>query len=247
MQRNFVLRITMTQTRRIVVVALLLLSVAPFAPLASAQTADERTIAKKLFQGAWELKSKGNPIASIVLFEHGLKLDPQNALAHFHLAVIYEATGDAASARKHFSEVMRIAPQSDAASKAKTRLAGSSPAPQVASSKDRIVHGLEWAESDNDGSIDWNKAKSYCASKGRGWRLPTVAELQNSYRSGKTTRCGSYKCKVASKSRLTGVWFWSNEPNGSSEAWFVDLNDGNRDTNHVGGSASRRALCVRRP
>jgi hypothetical protein len=33
---------------------------------------------------------------------------------------------------------------------------------------------------------------------------------------------------------------------GSSEAWNVNLNNGNRNSNHVGNS-NNRALCVRRP
>lgn len=85
------------------------------------QTADERFIAKKLFHGAWDLKAKGNPIAAIVLFEGGLKLVPQDATAHFHLATIYEAAGDTPSAIQHFSEVIRLAPQSKEAVMAKTR------------------------------------------------------------------------------------------------------------------------------
>jgi tetratricopeptide (TPR) repeat protein len=213
------------------------------------QTADERFIAKKLFHGAWDLKAKGNPIAAIVLFEGGLKLVPQDATAHFHLATIYEAAGDTPSAKQHFSEVIRLAPQSAEAAKARVRLSGSSPAPQVSSSADRVVLGLEWAESDNGADINWNKAKIYCASKGSGWRLPTVAELQSNYQSGQSTYCGKFnpKCNVASKSLLTGPWFWSNEPNGSSEAWYVTLVFGTRDTNRVGYLDFSRALCVRRP
>jgi hypothetical protein len=34
---------------------------------------------------------------------------------------------------------------------------------------------------------------------------------------------------------------------GSSEAWNVNLNNGNRNSNHVGNSNNNRALCVRRP
>jgi hypothetical protein len=106
----------------------------------------------------------------------------------------------------------------------------------------------QWAESDNGENINWNDATQYCASKGSGWRLPTSAELQASYQSGHSTPCGQWTCKVASKSRLSAFWFWTNERNGSSEAWFVDLTGGVRDATLVGFRyVGSRALCVRRP
>jgi formylglycine-generating enzyme required for sulfatase activity len=106
--------------------------------------------------------------------------------------------------------------------------------------------GLEWAESDNGSDINWAEAKNYCASKGSGWRLPSVAELQSNYQSGQSTPCGSYTCKVASKSRLTGQWFWSNEPSGSSIALSVYLYDGTEGAFPVGVRNTLRALCMRR-
>jgi formylglycine-generating enzyme required for sulfatase activity len=109
-----------------------------------------------------------------------------------------------------------------------------------------IASGPEWADSDNGSNVDWNKAMRYCASKGSGWRLPSVAELQGSYAVGQPTPCGPYECKFASKSRLTVPWFWSNEQNGSSEAWYVNLGNGTREAVDVEGWLnSQRALCVR--
>jgi formylglycine-generating enzyme required for sulfatase activity len=111
-----------------------------------------------------------------------------------------------------------------------------------------IIHGQEWADSDNGANIDWNEATRYCASKGSGWRLPTVAELQGNYAAGQPTPCGPYECRVASKSRLTVPWFWSNERKGSSEAWYVNLGNGTLAAVQVDGWLnSQRALCVRRP
>jgi formylglycine-generating enzyme required for sulfatase activity/uncharacterized caspase-like protein len=107
------------------------------------------------------------------------------------------------------------------------------------------ARGLEWAESDNGSDINWSEATQYCASKGSGWRLPTVAELENSYKTGQSMPCGDLTCKVASKSRVTGSWFWSNEPNGSSHAWFVHLGDGTRNAGRVAYRGIYRALCVR--
>lgn len=108
------------------------------------------------------------------------------------------------------------------------------------------ARGLEWADADNGADINWNEATQYCASKGSGWRLPTVAELQASYQSGHSTPCGSHVCKASSKSRLTGPVFWSNESNGYSEAWVLGLYNDDRQANPVGVRSLRRALCVRR-
>ena len=120
--------------------------------------------------------------------------------------------------------------------------------------KREAARGPQWAESDNGADIDWNDATRYCESKGSGWRLPTVAELENSYKNGQPTPCGSYQatqtqytCKVSSKSHLTGPFFWSKEPNGSAGAWSVDLFSGTRLTFPVETRYNRRALCVRRP
>lgn len=123
---------------------------------------------------------------------------------------------------------------------------GSAPAvEQQDNEREEAARPLEWAESDNDSDINWAEAKNYCASKGSGWRLPSAAELQNTYKSGKSTRCGEYQCSVASKSRLTGSFFWTNEAIGSFKAWTVYLHDGTRNSADVGWGYGWRALCVR--
>lgn len=99
---------------------------------AYSQTTEDRTIARKLFQGGWDLKANANPLAAIVLFESGLKLEPENRLAHLHLGVIYEALGDASSAKQHYSQVIRLAPQSLEATKARTRLSANTTTPSAA-------------------------------------------------------------------------------------------------------------------
>jgi hypothetical protein len=105
----------------------------------------------------------------------------------------------------------------------------------------------KWAESDNGADINWNEAKAYCASKGSGWRMPTVAELQSSYQTGQSTPCGKNTCKDASKALLSGMFFWSNESTDSSRAWLVALHNGNRYANLVENRGAIRALCVRLP
>lgn len=105
---------------------------------------------------------------------------------------------------------------------------------------------LVWADSDNGSDINWEDAKNYCASKGNGWRLPTVSELQESYTTGQLTPCGQFTCKIASKTTLNGAWAWSSESGNAVDAWRVDLSDGSRGTsNKVIRLRVVRALCVR--
>ena len=108
--------------------------------------------------------------------------------------------------------------------------------------------GLEWAHSDNGKDINWQKATQYCASNGKGWRLPTEAELLANYQSGHEKLCGFYsaKCKVSSNSRLTGPAFWTNEEYLSSTAWSVNLISGSAIGRNVEHRSHLRALCVRR-
>jgi hypothetical protein len=108
--------------------------------------------------------------------------------------------------------------------------------------------GLVWAGRDNGSDIKWKGATRYCAKQGRGWDLPTVAQLQALYDSSGTLTqsCGSATCRVTPLIRLSSFWFWSSEPNGSSEAWDVHLNTGSRDSLTVDYANDGRALCVRR-
>lgn len=108
--------------------------------------------------------------------------------------------------------------------------------------------GIVWAGHDNGGDINWKDAKRYCAKSGKGWELPTVAELQGLFdpTGTLTQRCGSFSCNVTPLIRLSSLWFWSGESNGSSEAWDVILDDGHRHSGSVGDANVTRALCVRR-
>lgn len=106
---------------------------------------------------------------------------------------------------------------------------------------------LVWTQADNGRDINWDDAMSYCANKGVGWSLPTVAQLQGIYDSnGNGTSCGAFTCKVSSLFRLTSEWFWSSERDSSSSAFFVDLAAGLRASFPVSFSSPGHALCVRR-
>jgi hypothetical protein len=108
--------------------------------------------------------------------------------------------------------------------------------------------GTTWTGSDNGSDIDWKAAGQYCSNLGAGWTLPTVAELQGLVDTSGTLSqaCGGYTCRVKPSIRLSDVWFWSSEPNGSSEAWTVELDKGDRDSDAVSVANASRALCVRR-
>lgn len=108
--------------------------------------------------------------------------------------------------------------------------------------------GVVWADRDNGSNVNWDTARQYCAGKGAGWQLPTVAQLQGLFdASGKyTQRCLSWTCPVTPLIRLSSIAPWSSETNGSFEAWIVDLTVGTRYSNPVAGAYVNRALCVRR-
>ncbi|MBK6511600.1 MAG: DUF1566 domain-containing protein [Haliea sp.] len=107
--------------------------------------------------------------------------------------------------------------------------------------------GLEWTQSDSSSTLDWNAAKGYCDGKAGGWRLPSSAELQslNDDSSAVSLSCGPVTCKISPLFHLTWASFWSNETNGSSEAWTVFL-PGLRLSSDVSSARHHRALCVRR-
>jgi hypothetical protein len=111
----------------------------------------------------------------------------------------------------------------------------------------QVATGLEWTQSDNGADINWNAAGAFCAAKGPGWRLPSVAELESLHdESGQSeSRCGAgFTCKVSPLFQLTGPWAWSNEASNAMSSWIVILTKGTSST-FVGADASKkRALCV---
>jgi hypothetical protein len=111
----------------------------------------------------------------------------------------------------------------------------------------QVATGLGWAQSDNGSDIDWTAAGRFCASKGAGWRLPSIAELQSIY--DKSSRvdinCGAgFTCKVSPLFRLTGPWAWSNEASNSMSTWIVILTKGTTTTYVASDASKKRALCV---
>src|SRR5271170_6824044 len=109
--------------------------------------------------------------------------------------------------------------------------------------------GLEWTQSDSGGGVDWKQSKQWCNSRGGGWRLATIAELEGIFDSSGTlsTPCGRDTCKVSSKFHLSDSLYRTSEHDGSEawlgsqQAWGVDLRDGNRLG--VWDKAYQNALC----
>jgi hypothetical protein len=112
--------------------------------------------------------------------------------------------------------------------------------------------GVIWAASDNGSAIDWNAARSYCAGKGSGWNLPTVAQLRSLYDLASTHRRSllGYTIDPATPLiRFSSCCFWSSETSsGSSRGrYFVSLYDGRSEDAVLSEKDIYRALCVRRP
>jgi hypothetical protein len=74
--------------------------------------------------------------------------------------------------------------------------------------------GLVWADKDNGSDINWYRAKSHCEEYSggakSGWRMPTINELEQLYKSG----------VYGSVISRTGYGVWSSETRGSDAAYF---------------------------
>ena len=73
---------------------------------------------------------------------------------------------------------------------------------------------LEWGP--DEGNMTWNDAMKLAASKGNGWRLPTVQELVSQFDYDKDTPAEGFQRN----------WYWSSSPHGSNGAWFVTFSGG---------------------
>ncbi len=111
--------------------------------------------------------------------------------------------------------------------------------------------GLVWTQRDNGSDINWEGAKTYCASKNM--RLPGIEELAEIYNrpGGDIVSCniatgqyaGNYTCKASSLFRLSSPGFWSGTQGDAYVAWKYFLLDGDRNTFDI-ASDTARALCV---
>jgi hypothetical protein len=110
-----------------------------------------------------------------------------------------------------------------------------------------IRGGLLWQISDNGEEIDWSEANSICRNIAGGWKLPSVDELLSIFDQSQSTTCGPETCLTFSKFKLSGFWFWSNQQDSATNAWYVGLHDGSKGSSNKNSKSFKRALCVRRP
>jgi hypothetical protein len=120
--------------------------------------------------------------------------------------------------------------------------------------------GLMWAGKDNGSDVGWTEADAYCSKLQlggyKGWRLPTLDELQGIYDPTISVRTKfdngvTYYVHAKGNLKLTG-WHWSSvQGDAPGKPWQVAwmFNFGINEPRGVfplGFDYSMRALCVRR-
>ncbi|MGA3212754.1 MAG: DUF1566 domain-containing protein [Terriglobales bacterium] len=112
------------------------------------------------------------------------------------------------------------------------------------------ANGLEWAQQDNGGDVDWYRAKGYCTNLRlhgyTDWRLATTDELSRMFDRSHESACGAYKCRIKGGIKLSSPNIWSNNPNPvSGTAGLFIFTSGSPISGLLSYSTSSRALCVR--
>ncbi len=115
--------------------------------------------------------------------------------------------------------------------------------------------GLMWAQTDNQGDVNWKEAQRYCRvgpphliGKYEGWRMPTLEELKSLYVTdsgyrGYETVCGQ-RVKITPEIQLSCGWVWSSEKR-SITARVYNFNRGYSYTDRMVHRRHYRALPVR--
>ncbi|TDI39082.1 MAG: DUF1566 domain-containing protein [Acidobacteria bacterium] len=108
--------------------------------------------------------------------------------------------------------------------------------------------GLLWTTNDHGADVDWNNAAQYCADLELGgranWRLPTIEELEELYVQDLSSDCGGSTCHVYPPFELSSCCPWSSTKTGSSSAFVVSFDIGERTSNSLAFANGTRALCV---
>ena len=100
--------------------------------------------------------------------------------------------------------------------------------------------GLTWQRGPAPEGKSWSDAKSYCATLGKGFRLPTVKELVSIVDFTKVQP--ALDTAVFFSPSLDSFWT-SSAVAGFSNAWLVDFKTGETDFGTVG--ARHQVRCVR--
>lgn len=87
-------------------------------------------------------------------------------------------------------------------------------------------------------SLNWDRAKEWCASRGDGWYLPTTEELKTLYKAEKSV---NDTLKANGLSQLSG-YYWSSVEKGYRYAWYVIMYDG--DTSYASKYFNRYVRAV---
>lgn len=164
--------------------------------LAIPEEANRAFVKGNVFQK--EAKDASGYDLAITAYREALRVAPWWGDAYFNLAVALEAAGKfdeaIASIKLYIASVpgtsadARDAQNRIYAIEAKTEMASRQAMSKVVDEQRRAreeeARGPQWADSDNGYEINWSEATQFCASKGIGWRLPSIAELASSYNSG---------------------------------------------------------------
>ena len=114
---------------------------------------------------------------------------------------------------------------------------------------------LMWAQSDNQGDIDWQDAERYCEmgppnllGKYDNWRMPTLDELRSLYvedqeYAGYESDCGQL-VRIVPAIRLSCGWIWCAEKKAISARVFT-FSRGYHYTDRMSARRNYRALPVR--
>ena len=117
--------------------------------------------------------------------------------------------------------------------------------------------GVMWAKTDNQGDIDWKSASQWIQytfpyslppDRRKGWRMPTLEELQSLYvrdkhYDGYEADCGQ-RVKIVSVIQLSCGWVWASEKRAISARVF-NFEKGYHYTDRMVHQRAYRALPVR--
>ena len=116
--------------------------------------------------------------------------------------------------------------------------------------------GVMWAQTDNQGDINWNQAKLWVKytfpytipAQYDDWRLPTLAELESLYVHEKAYKgyeadCGK-RIKTVPEIKLSCGWVWTAKTS-AIQAYFFSFNRGLPSSARMVHKRNYRALPVR--
>jgi len=104
-----------------------------------------------------------------------------------------------------------------------------------------VQTGLNWQRAVDPRSYSWEAAKTYCQSRGAGWRLPVLKELLTLVDPKRKDPAIDVNAFPAAPS----TYFWSASPSvpSTASAWIVSFSFGNSNQSDV--SDTHRVRCVR--